>query len=102
MAERRFITTEEAIGILPDGDLIHTFVNVSFGLVGADWEREELIDKIRSSDYREITGPQARGMNHGLVLYNEIVMRQSDILFVETDAERLDALDPPEENEKEN
>lgn len=99
MSERRYITPDEAISLLPDGDEIHTFVDNGFSLIGADWSREEIIDKISSSDVRELTGPAARGMGHGLVVYNKSAKYQSDLLFIETDKARLDAFDPAEEAE---
>ena len=97
MAEKRMLTAEEAISILPDSDEIHTQIQKGMMFIGADWSREDIIDKIHKSEIREITGPFARGMGHGLVLYNKNAKYQSDLLFVETDKERLDALDQPKE-----
>ena len=54
---RTYITTEQAISVLPDGDSVHTFYNPGFGLIGADWSREEITNKLRSSDIIELTGP---------------------------------------------
>lgn len=99
MAEKRYLTAEEAISILPDGDEIHTQIQKGMMFIGADWSREDIIDKIQKSEIREITGPVARGMGHGLVLYNRDAKYQSDLLFVETDAARLDAFDPKGEND---
>ena len=88
-----YITPDQAISILPGGDSIHTFYNPEFGLVGADWSRADIIDKLRSSDIIELTGPSARGMGHGICAYNKDAKYQSDILFIETDNERLAALE---------
>lgn len=99
MAERRYLTADEAIGLLPDGEEIHTQVQQGMVFFGAHWSREDIIDKIRKSDVREITGPRARRMGHGLALYNNDVKWQSEILFVETDKDRLDAFDPPEDDD---
>ena len=88
-----YITTEQAISVLPDGDSVHTFYNPGFGLVGADWSKEDITDKLRSSDIIELTGPAARGMGHGICVYNKDTKWQSDILFVETDEDRLVALE---------
>ena len=96
MALKRYLTAEEAIGILPDGDEIHTQVQKGNMFIGADWSREDIIDKIQKSDFREIAGPFARGMGHGLALYNRGIKWQSEILFVETDKAKLDAFDPQE------
>ena len=99
MTKRRYLTVDEAISILPDSDEIHTTVQMGFTFVGADWSRVEVIDKIRKCEVREVTGPNARAMGHGLVLYNRNAKNQSDLLFVETDESKLNALDEPEEEE---
>lgn len=40
MADKKiYITAEQAISVLPDGDSVHTFYNPGFGLVGADWSK---------------------------------------------------------------
>ena len=90
---KAYITTEQAISVLPDGDSVHTFYNPGFGLVGADWSKEDITDKLRGSDIIELTGPGARGMNHGICAYNKDAKFQSDILFIETDEARVSALE---------
>ena len=95
--ERRYLTIDEAQSLLPDGDEIHTFIQQGYAIIGADWSREDIIGQIKKCQVREITGPAARGMNHGLVLYNKDAKFQSDLLFVETDKAKLDAFDPPKE-----
>ncbi len=96
---KKIITADEAIELLPDSDNIHTFINMPLGLVGADWSKEEIIDKLKRSDTIEITGECARRMDHGLAVYNKDAKWQSDILFVETDKEKLDKFDPPGKEE---
>lgn len=90
---RTYITIEQAISVLPDGDAVHTFYDPGFGFVGADWSKEDITDKLRRSDIIELTGPVARGMGHGMCVYNKDTKWQSDILFVETDEERVAALE---------
>lgn len=91
---KTYITAEQAISVLPDGDTVHTFYNpVSFGLIGADWGKEDITDKLRRSDIIELTGPGARGMGHGICAYNKDAKYQSDILFIETDEARVSALE---------
>lgn len=90
---KQYVTAEQAISVLPDGDAVHTFYNAVFGLVGADWSRDDILDKLRSSDIIELTGPGARGMGHGICAYNKDAKYQSNILFVETDEERLSELE---------
>ena len=90
---KTYITIEQAISVLPDGDAVHTLYNPGFGLVGADWSKEDIMDKLRRSDIIELTGPAARGMGHGMCVYNKDTKWQSDILFIETDEERVAALE---------
>lgn len=90
---KAYLTVEQAISILPEGEYVHTFYNPDFGLVGADIKRDELIDKLRKSDYIELTGEQAKSMKHGLCAYNKTMQNHSDILFIETDSECLEKLE---------
>ena len=93
MNERIFLTPEQAIEVLPKSNDVHTFYNPGFGLVGADWNKEDVIAKIKSCDCREITGEQAKGMGHGLALYDKTAKYQKDILFVETDMGKIDEME---------
>ena len=89
----RYITYEDAVSLLPDGEYVHTFRNGSFGLIGADWSKEEILDKLRKSEIIELTGNQARAMNHGMCAYNKDTKWLSEVLFIETDADRLEKMD---------
>lgn len=95
---KRYITYEEAVNLLPDGEYVHTFYNNALGLVGADWSKDEILDKLRNSEIIELTGSQARAMKHGMCAYNKDTKWHSDILFIETDVERLEKFDAGEEN----
>jgi len=99
---RRFITPEQAQELLPNKNEVHTFYNMPFGLIGADWSKKDVLDKLKKADKIEITGETARSMNHGLAVYDDIAKWQSDILFVETDKEKLDKFDPIEVEPYEN
>lgn len=90
---KRYITYEEAASLLPDGDYVHTFYNNAFGLMGADWSKEEILDKLRKSEIIELTGYKARSMGHGMCAYNKDTEYHSDILFIQTDAEKLEKMD---------
>lgn len=90
---KKYITVEQAISVLPEGDSVHTFYNPGFGLVGADWSKAEIIDKLRGNDIIELTGSVARGMGHGICTYNKDTKFQRDILFIETDEARVSALE---------
>ena len=89
---RIYLTVEQAISVLPTKDSIHTFCNPAFGLIGSDYERERLIKKIESSDFIEITGEQAQGIGHGIAIYKKD-SRHENVLFVETDMDKLKKLD---------
>lgn len=88
-----YITPEQAISVLPDGESIHTFYNPGFGFVGADWSRSDIIDKLHKSEIIELTGPAARKMNHGICAYDKTTKYQSEILFIETDEPRISELE---------
>jgi len=89
--EKRLITPDEAIGLLNDGEEIHTFVNPRAGMmIGTDHSRESLIKRIKENpDKLEIGGEACRRMNHGLIL------KDDGNLFIETNEEKLNAFDPP-------
>lgn len=91
---KKYITAEQAISLLPDGDAIHTFYDYGICLIGADWDREDVISRIKESDKIEITGYSARKMGHGIAVYNDDTKWQSEVLFIETDKTKLDELDP--------
>lgn len=88
--EKRMVTIEEAMSILNDGETVHTFRSTGSVLLGADHERQTLIDRMkRYSETLQIAGAMARGMKHGLILEDNV-----GYLFIETDEEKLNAFDP--------
>lgn len=87
--DKRLITPDEAINLLNEDEHIHTFRNPNGMLLGADWNRVGLIERIRANpDKLEIGGDMCRGMKHGLILHDD------GILFIETNEEKLNAFDP--------
>lgn len=91
---KRYLSYDEAVSLLPNGENIHTFINASFGLCGADWSREEIYRKLSEADIViELTGEQAKAMRHGMCAYSKDAKYQSDILFIETDEEKLSAFE---------
>lgn len=100
---RKYITAEEAISLLPDKDSIHTFYkfyNVMSTLFGADWSRADVIKELNKPGMViEIAGELARGMDHGIAAYPKDAKRQSEVLFIETDKEKLDIFDAEEKQE---
>ena len=96
-----YLNYEEAVSLLPSGEDIHTFYNASFGLMGADWSREEILKKLKEADIViELTGEQAKSMKHGMCAYNKNAKWQSEILFIETDEEKLNAFEQDRPTEK--
>ena len=65
--------------------------------MGADWSREEIFNKLKEADIViELTGKQARKMGHGMCAYCKNTKYQRDVLFIETDEEKLSAFDQKE------
>jgi hypothetical protein len=62
------LTVEQAIAMLPKTKKIHTFVSASFGLLGADMSRKELVERIKTAKRRATSGPNATAMGHGLCI----------------------------------
>lgn len=77
--EPRKLTPEEAEKFLPEGDTIHTFRANGAVLLGADWSRERILDRFKTHGV-ELSGDNARNMNHGLASYDEA----NGWLFIET------------------
>ena len=91
---KRYLTYEEAVSILPNDENIHTFKNAPFGLLGADWSKEEIFELLKNTEtVIELTGEQARAMKHGMCAYRKDAKYQSQIVFIETDEEKLSAFE---------
>lgn len=90
MSDRLFITKKQAIGLLPKGKQVHTFVNPNGMLIGADWSKKELIEKINNSKDNdlEIGGETCKGLKHALIMHSD-----NRVLFVETDMEKVKLID---------
>lgn len=87
---RRFISPDEAIALLPDGDDIHTFMNPGGMLIGCDISRAAIIKKFNEHpDKIEIGGETARRMKHAI-----IVIQENGPLFIANDAGKLNDFDP--------
>jgi hypothetical protein len=67
---REFLTYEQAVAMLPDGDTIHTFLNPGAVLIGADWDREQVLDLLKTGK-PELAGEMATRMDHGLAVVRE-------------------------------
>ena len=92
---KKIISAEEAIALLPTGETVHTFYNAPFGLIGADWDRKDIIETLKKADnILELTGEVARSLDHGICVYVKGCNNQSDVLFIKTDPEKLQKFDP--------
>jgi hypothetical protein len=65
------LSYDEAVALLPDGDRIHTFLDGGITLIGADWDRAEILRLLERTERREVTGPAAQSYGHGLAAYRE-------------------------------
>ena len=84
--KKRFITYEEAVSLLIDGENVHTFKQGGSILWGCDWSREYVLQGLKNADHIELAGETARGMKHGIVFYND---KDCDPVFVETNEDKL-------------
>lgn len=76
---QKFITHDEAIAMLPEGDKIHTYKNPTPGVVlGVDWDRDEIIKCIKKLK-PELAGHCATKGGHGLCVKDE-----TGYLFIKT------------------
>ena len=69
--DRVMLTPEQAESMLAEGDTVHTFLNPGGILLGADWNRQEAVDLIKSSHQREIGGSMCQSMGHELVVWRD-------------------------------
>ncbi len=79
--EIQLLTYDEAVALLPDGDSIHTFVQAGPAIIGADWDRADVLALLGRTDRREVTGPEAQGMGHGLAASLSVT---GEPVFIET------------------
>ena len=64
--------------------MVHTFYNLSFGIIGGDHSLKSILDDIDNAYMCKKTGKQAQAIGHGLVIVPTKVCTQSELLFVET------------------
>lgn len=69
MSERLTVSLSEAIELLPKSEKVHCFSNPAASvLVGADWERDEVIRTFQQAEKIFISGPSAQSTGHGLFI----------------------------------
>ena len=76
------LSYDVAVALLPEGERIHTFLDSGIALLGADWDRDQVLDLLRTTDRREVTGLAAQAMRHGLAAF-----RGGEPVFIETRSE---------------
>ena len=81
MDERVFLNYDDAVAMLPDEDTVHTFVNAPFGLLGADWSREDILELLKSGK-PELSGKMATNMDHGIIAWRG--GGKGEAVFIET------------------
>lgn len=78
--EPQELTYDEAVALLPDEDQIHTIIDAGGIRLGADWDRADILDLLRTSPHRDVTGPAAQSIGHGLAAANA----DGRLIFIET------------------
>jgi hypothetical protein len=77
--ERVQLTYEQAEALLPDGEQVHTFLDGGVALIGADWDRDQVLALLRDG-HPELSGESATAMGHGLVAFRP----DAGPVFIET------------------
>lgn len=57
--------------LLKDGDTVHTFLSAPGALIGADWQRADLLALVTLAGDAEIGGPQCMKVGHGVVIHRQ-------------------------------
>lgn len=93
--QRIFLTRDEALSLcaFSDDGTIHTFRQSGFGFIGCDLPKRELVEKMDKAEFMEIAGPHMCSMKHGIALVPKDAQWQSEIIFLETDMDKLKAFE---------
>ena len=46
MSDRYILTVEEALSVIPDAEFIHTVIVGGSMMLGADWDREDVVEHV--------------------------------------------------------
>lgn len=82
------VALAEAVALLPEGALIHTFRGGGYALLGADWPRDAILEALRAARVIRTAGELAQRLKHGLA-----IPEGGSWLFIETT--RLPGAPPP-------
>jgi len=82
--ERRLVPIREAIVRIGDCEQVHTFMAAELVLIGADHDRDDLIEAMRLHGVEE-AGPRATAIGHTLVIVNYPLRGTREVtpLFIE-------------------
>jgi hypothetical protein len=85
---RLFLTPDEAISALPEGEYVH---NTTGGMIriGVDYTRAGAEEALRTAHKIEIGGPACRAARHPIVMWDS----PTHCTFFEADMDKLDALE---------
>lgn len=62
------LTYEQAVAMLPDGEQVHAILDGDIALIGADWDRADVLALLRDGR-PEVSGQQAAASGHGMVAF---------------------------------
>lgn len=87
---RIFLTKEQAISTLPIEKEVHTFTNPGGMLVGMDYPKDAIIEKINNSgdEDLEIGGKNCKNLKHALIIH-----LSNFNLFVESNMNRIEEIE---------
>jgi hypothetical protein len=77
-----FLDVNEVDEMMVDGEQVHTFVSASFGPLGADMSRIELL-RLAGKNTAELSGVGAAGLGHAVTIWddnNQPIFCQTSIL----------------------
>lgn len=69
--EIELLTYDEAVALLPDGERVHTFMQAGPVILGASWDRADILALLETTGRREVTGPAAQELGHGLAAFRD-------------------------------
>lgn len=87
--DRIFLTPEQAETMLPEGDTVHCYRNPNGMLIGADWDRADVIKAFATAREIEIGGQGCRAVRHPLV----VTQTDNRAMFFEADMDKVEAFE---------
>ena len=78
-SERVTLTPEQLDAMMPPGEEVHTFMQAGYAILGAHWNRKEILDAARKNG-AELSGDAATKMRHGAVTWDD----EKRAVFIET------------------